>query len=66
MHNNGDKMSKLKKESTKSTEDMIKDAIEALKIQQSEHQTMAVKAQGALDVLLQLQAQSKEQEGKQE
>ena len=66
MHNNGDKMSKLKKESTKSTDDRITDAIEALKIQQSEHQTMAVKAQVALDVLLQLQAQSKEQEGKQE
>ena len=52
------------------SEDKAKEAIETLRVQLQEHtqqadyhKTMAVKAQGALEVLLQLHPQEEESEG---
>ena len=60
-------MAKVKQETVKTNTDKIKDAIEALKIQANEYQTMAVKAQGALEVLRQLDAKENDnEEGKKE
>ena len=44
---------------TKTDEERMTDAIEALKAQVSHHNTMLIKAQGALEVLIALTEESK-------
>ena len=67
--NTADKVKEVKTNNVAEPENKAKDAIDTLRVQLQEHlqqaehhRTMATKAQGALEVLLQLHPQEKQEE----